>query len=261
MKKNIITFFLVSVIQSGQSGITLETDFLWQPGEELFYSVKWSFLTLGKLHLQTIEADSLNNSKVFFCRMYVDSNPYLPFINIHDIYESYIDSSGMYSHRYQSYEDKGDYILYTEYDFIYPEDQVRMKIEKRGNNKIELLLDSVTTISEKVFDGLSILYFARAMSKKNIYLSIPVFIYNKFEYTDVRFTGTQEILQIKNQKIPGFYLDGRMKFVGFAGVKEDFQGWFSPDGQSIPLKALMKAFIGNVKIELREWKNWKGALF
>jgi hypothetical protein len=261
MKRNIIKFFLISIIQLGQSGMTQGADFLWQPGEELFYSVKWGFITLGKLHLQTIEADTLNNSKVFLCRMYVDSSPYLPFISIHDIYESYVDSSRMYSHRYLSYEDKGDYILYTEYVFNYPEHQVMMKIEKRGDEKIVLLLDSVTTISEKVFDGLSILYFARAMSKKNEYLTVPVFIYNKFEYADIHFTGTQKILQVKNQKLSGFYLDGLLKFVGFAGLKEGFRGWFSPDRQSIPLKALMKAFIGHVKIELREWKNWKGALF
>jgi len=58
--------------------------------------------------------------------------------------------------------------------------------------------------------------------------------------------------------VRGYYLDGRLRFVGIAGIKEDFKGWFSTDGQKVPLKAYMKAFIGSVKIELEDWKNWNG---
>ena len=50
----------------------------------------------------------------------------------------------------------------------------------------------------------------------------------------------------------------RLKFVGIAGVKDEFKGWFSPDRQSVPVIAKMKAFIGSVGIELIRWKNWEG---
>ena len=65
-------------------------------------------------------------------------------------------------------------------------------------------------------------------------------------------------MKAKGKKVDGYYVDGKMKFVGIAGVKEDFKGWFSQDGQSVPLHAKMKAFVGSVRLNLEWWKNWSG---
>jgi len=255
----IMTLFLFFLqITSTLSQDLKSIDFHWQPGEELIYSVKWSFIKLGQLRLEIIDEDTLNNRKVYYCRISIDSSPGLPFVNIHDIYESYIDAEEIYSHHFYSYEKKGDYTLFTEYIFNYYNNTVLIKIEKRWEDKKELVLDSTAVIPQKVYDSLSMLYVARVMSKTNCALKLPVFVYNKFEKTEINFSGKQELFKFRDQKILGYFVDGQLKFVGIVGVKEDFKGWFSLDAQSVPIKALMKAFIGSVKIELREWKNWKG---
>lgn len=256
--KIITSFFFFLLFTNTLSQDLKNIDFHWQRGEVLIYSVKWSFIKLGQLRLEIIDEDTVNNRKVYYCRIRIDSSPGLPFVNIHDIYESYIDAEEIYSHHFLAYEKKGDYILFTEYIFNYNNNTVSIIIEKRWNDKKELVLDSTAVIPQKVYDSLSMLYFARAMSKRNCAIKLPVFVYNKFEKTELNFSGRKELFKFRDQKIPGYFVDGQLKFIGIAGIKEDFKGWFSLDEQCVPVKALMKAFIGSVKIELKEWKNWKG---
>ncbi|GAB4331569.1 MAG: hypothetical protein Kow0037_08270 [Calditrichia bacterium] len=228
----------------------------WQIGEETHYNVKYGFLHLGQLRIQVLDTTTINNRPVYHCRIYIDSNPDLPFIKLHDVYDSFIDAEEIYSHRFISYENKGDHTIYTRYDFDYPQRQIRIRIENLKDNGREVLLDSTAVIPRRVQDSLSLLFFARAMVKNKADTTISVFAYNNFEETEIRFTGDTREIEYDEKKIPAYYLDGKLKFVGIAGLKEGFKGWFSPDSQSIPIKAKMKAFIGNVSIQLKSYKNW-----
>jgi hypothetical protein len=230
----------------------------WQVGEELSYTVRWSFLHLGRLVLQVLNADTLSGRPVYHCRIHIDSNPSLPFINLHDIYDSFIDSAGFYSHIFISYEGKGDHLIYTRYDFDYEKNSVHMQIENRKGNHSIVELDSTGAIHKKVQDSLSLLYFARAMAHNKAKLTVPVFAYNKLDSTHINFRDKLSKIKTNDHKIKTLFLDGRLKFVGIAGVKQDFKGWFSTDEQAVPLKANMKAFVGNVTLELDEWKYWGG---
>lgn len=262
MKKTclILLFFILILNLTSQSPAdeNVEPEIQWQVGEELVYSVKWSFVHLGTLRLQVLNSDSIHGRPVYHCRIYIDSNPSLPFVNIHDIYDSFIDAEGVYSHIFLSYEKKKDHVLYTRYDFDYPNHRIHIRIEKQRGIDSEVVLDSTAYIPDKVLDSLSMLFFARAMVKNQADLDVSVFAYNNFEKTRINFTGEERSLKIHDIRTKSYYLDGRLKFIGIAGVKEDFKGWFSPDGQSVPLKAKMKAFIGSVTIELKEWSDWAG---
>jgi hypothetical protein len=260
LRKILSSVFCIVLIVSNFSMAQekLQPEFKWQPGEDLFYSVKWSFINLGNIRMQVLKADSIHNRKVYHCRIYIDSNPSLPFVNLHDIYDSYIDAEDVYSHIFLAYEKMDNYTLYTKYDFKYDRNEVHIFIQKEFSDSTVTLLDSTGAIPRKVRDSLSLLFYARAMAKHNANMNVDVFFDNKFESTNINFTGRQENIKANDQHVPGYFLDGRLKFVGIAGVKDKFKGWFSPDSQSVPLKAYMKAFIGSVKLELNEWKNWKG---
>jgi len=225
----------------------------WRIGEELIYKVKYLFFTLGTLKFQVLDSTTINNRKAYHTRIYIDSNPALPFVNLHDIYESYVDAEEIYSHRFISYEKKSDYTLFTRYDMDYQTNTIHIIIQKWTENDTLLVLDSTATIPEKVQDSLSLLYFARATVKSKCEMDVPVFAFNEFKYAYINFTGEK-----RNKKgIQSYYLDGKLKFVGVAGIKEGFKGWFSPDSQSVPLFANMKAFIGSVGIKIQSWKNWQ----
>jgi hypothetical protein len=233
------------------------TDFQWQVGEELYYKVKYAFLTVGTLYFQVLEKDSVHNRPVYRCRLEMKSTSAIPFVHIDDVYESYIDEE-VYAHLFHSYEKKGDHVLFTRYEFNYDAGQINIRIEKRSESDTALVLDSTVTVTQKTQDGLSLLFYARAEVKNTPAQDVSVFAFNELKDTFINFTGRAEEAEARGVKVDGYYLDGKMKFVGIAGIKEDFKGWFSRDPQSVPLHAKMKAFIGSVRINLEWWKNWEG---
>jgi len=234
--------------------------FKWEVGEHLSYKVKWTFIKLGQIQITIGEKTELNDRTVYPCRIHIDSSPGLPFVNIHDLYESYIDSTEYYSHLFKSYEKKSDFTLYTEYAYDPDKNRIDIHLEKIFPDTVLQLLDSTVVSPEKMFDSVSMFFLARAMVKIPTTVNLSLFVYNKFEKTDIHFTGVRDEIKHAGKKINCFFLQGKLKFVGIAGVKDEFKGWFSPDAQSVPIKAAMKAFIGSVKIELEEWINWENSI-
>ncbi len=235
---------------------TLATPFQWQVGEDLLYKVKYSFLTVGTLHFQILKRDTLHGRPVYLCRMHMKSSG-IPFINFDDVYESYIDEE-VYSHRLESWEKQSDHILYTHYEMNYADRKIYMHMEKRFETDTVAILDSSVALTERVQDGLSLLFYARANVKKKQGEDVTVFSFNDYRKTFINFTGKLEEVKSKGKDVMGYYLDGKMKFVGIAGLKEDFKGWFSPEPQHVPLHAKMKVIVGSVRLNLEEWKNWPG---
>lgn len=233
------------------------TQFKWQIGEELVYKVRYAFLTVGTLHFWVLDKDTVRNRPVYHCKLQMRSSSAIPFVHIDDIYESYIDED-MYAHIFWAYEQNGDHILTTKYDFDYDAGKIQITVQKFFENDTVLVLDSTAAVSDKVQDGLSLLFYARANAKNAAPQDVPIFAFHKHKSTFINFTGQTDDVKAKGAKVGGYYLDGKMKFVGIAGIKEDFKGWFSPDAQSVPLFARMKAFLGSVRLTLEWWKDWEG---
>ncbi len=235
--------------------------FKWKVGEELQYKVKYSFLTVGSLKFWILNKDTLAGRNVYRCRMHMKSSSAIPFVNLDDTYESLIDED-VFSHRAEAWEQGGDHILYTRYDFDYEQGKVLMFMEKRykDDDRTEVVLDSSTVLNGRVQDGFSLLFFARANVERSDTADVTVFSFNNFNKTNINFTGKVEDVKAKGEKVDGYFLDGKMKFVGIAGLKEDFEGWFAQDAQRVPLHARMKAFLGSVRLNLHKWNNWDGEI-
>lgn len=266
LKKPIFFLFLflllhlipISPLHSGENGNTafeLQPDFKWQIGEDLTYNVHWAFILLGKIRFQVLEKMIYHGEPVYRCRLFIDSNPSLPFVHIHDIYESFIGED-MFTRAFFAWEHKSGYTVYTEYRLNYQNYTIHIRIEKQTPQDTLVVLDSTGTVPTKVLDGLSVLYYARSMVSHKAKIYIPVFAYNKLGKAYLRLSGELRETKTRKERVSGYYVDGRLKFVGIAGVKEGFRGWFSTDDQRVPIKAYMKAFIGSVRIELERWSNW-----
>ncbi len=234
---------------------TLQPIFKWRVGEDLVYKVKWSFLTIGTLRFRVVEKTEINGYPVYRCRLHIDSNPDLLFLNIHDLYESYVGED-MFSHAFESWERRSDHILYTRYQMDYSKMKMHIFMQKWFPADTVTLVDSVLTLHTKVQEGISIFYYARAMAKHKGRLAIPVWAYLKFSNAKINLYGSTRQTSVRGETLNLYYLDGNLKFVGIAGLREGFKGWFSPDSQSVPLKSYLKAFIGNVKVEIERWRGW-----
>ncbi len=219
-------------------------------GEDLTYVVKYAFLKLGEVRFKIVGKEIINGITVFKTVAYIDSYEGLPFVTIHQIYESFIDSSYFPLSFLATMFD--DDTTYTEYSFI--GDSVINVV--KGNSSTNLVYsDSSFYVNKRFQDGLSILYFARMNTGIDTTLYVNCFVNEKQEIATLKFNLETEEIEIDavDYEIDCVKLDGSTDFVSVYGFTGGFEGWFSNDIYSIPIIASMNVLIGNVILELINW--------
>ena len=259
--KNFLTFALVlmmtsiTISQSGQETIKSKsdkTDKLFV-GEDMTYVVKYAFFNLGEIRFNVVEKTEHKNTFVYKTVAYIDSYPDLPFLEIHQVYESYIDSSSLFPLEFFA-QIFGKDTVFVNYDFI-GDSLVQMQKETLDGRKI--WFDSTAIIHQPVQDGLSILYFARSKLGKEQTVKIPCFVNEKEEIAKINFFNESEPVSVDavDYEIDCIYLDGYTDFVSIYGMTGNFEGWFSNDDFAVPIRAKLNVIIGSVNLELIKWNS------
>ena len=222
-------------------------------GEDFTYVVKYAFFRLGEVRFKVSEKTKINNTPVYKTVAYIDSYPDLPFVSIHQIYESYIDSTLFPLKFYAQIFNEEDTTI-VNYSFI-GNSKIKMQKGKLGSSK--LYIDSTATVDKRYQDGLSILFFAMMNTGKEKSLNIPCFVNEKKENTKLNFYSEVEPISIESidYAVNCTYLDGETDFVSVYGLTGYFEGWFSNDSFSVPIKAKMQVIIGSVTLELIKWNK------
>jgi len=221
-------------------------------GEDLTYIVKYAFFNLGEIRLKVLEKSKINNRSVYKTIAYIDSYPDLPFVSLHQIYESYIDTS-LFPLKFVA-EIFGEDTVFVEYNFN-ENSRIDMKKGKFGEPK--LWIDSTTYINHRLHDGLSILYFARMNFGEQRTVSVPCFVNEKEEKAVINYYNESEPVAIDavDYEVDCLRLDGRTDFVSVYGLTGNFEGWFSNDSFSVPIRAKMNVIIGSIDLELIKWNE------
>lgn len=229
-------------------------------GEDLTYVVKYAFFNLGEVRFKVLEKTKINNKPVYKTIAYIDSYPDLPFVSLHQVYESFIDSS-LFPLKFFA-KIFGDDTVFVEYNFI-GNSKVEMQKGKLGDSK--LWLDSTANTDKRMQDGLSILYYARMNFGELRTVSIPCFVNEKEEATLINFFNESEPISIDavDYEVDCLKLDGKTDFISVYGLTGNFEGWFSNDSFSVPIRAKMNVIIGSVNLELIKWneKLWNPPSF
>lgn len=219
-------------------------------GEDLTYVVKYAFLNLGEVRFKIVEKDTIDGITVYKTVAYIDSYEGLPFVTIHQVYESFIDSS------YFPISFTGIMLdedtTYTEYSFV--GDSI-VHVVKGSLSTNEVRLDSSINVNKGFQDGLSILYFARMNTGRDTTLLVPCFVNEQKEIAKLNFYSDNEEIEIDavDYEIDCLKLDGSTNFVSVYGFTGEFEGCFSNDKYSIPIVASMNVLIGHVTLELISW--------
>ena len=264
MKVRIILFAFVPVIFSiaDNSFIAEELSYSFSfstekkllPGEELNYVVSYSFIELGEVKIRVKDKKSLNGRNYYDAIAYIDSYDGIPFVNLHQIYESKVNQD-YYSDFFRGIVKGEEYTTYTEYYFNYSDSKIRIKRGKFSPK--ELWIDSTTSAEKQFHDGLTIFFFARMLSGKNNSMLVPCFVNEQKVHTRVNFYEDTIPVSIDaiDYDVECVRLDGEMDFISIFGLTGYFEGWFSNDEASIPIVANMKVLIGNITLELKSWKR------
>ena len=229
-------------------------------GEDLTYIVKYAFFNLGEVRIKVLEKTRINNVSVYKTIAFIDSYPDLPFVSLHQIYESYIDSSLFPVKFFAKIID--DDSVFVNYDFI---GNTKIKMQKGKLNNSKLWLDSVANVQMRFQDGLSILFFARMNFNHDKKISVPCFVNEKKESALLNFSNESVPISIDGieYEIDCKYLEGYTDFVSVYGLTGNFEGWFSNDEFSVPILAKMNVIIGSINLELIKWnkKIWNPPLY
>ena len=229
-------------------------------GEDLTYVVKYAFFNLGEVRLMVLEKIKMNNKPVYKTIAYIDSYPDLPFVSLHQVYDSFIDSS-LFPLKFFAKIFGAD-TVFVEYNFI---GNSKVEMQKVKSDGSKLWLDSTANTDKRMQDGLSILYYARMNFGEQRTVSVPCFVNEKEEEAVINFfTETEPILiDAVDYEVDCLRLSGQTDFVSVYGLTGGFEGWFSNDSFSVPIRAKMNVIIGSVNLELIKWdeKLWNPPSF
>jgi len=225
-----------------------------QVGEELNYIVRYSFINLGEVKIRVRDSKEHNGRNYYNAVAYIDSYNGIPFVNLHQIYESNINQA-YYSDFFRGIVKGDELTSYTEYYFDYINSNIRIK--KGRFSPKQLWVDSTASLEKQFHDGLSIFFFARMMSGKKNSMMLPCFVNEKKVKTKINFYNETIPVSIDaiDYDVECVRLDGEMDFISIFGLTGYYEGWFTNDEASIPLVANMKVIIGNITLELNSWKR------
>lgn len=223
-------------------------------GEEIVYLVKYLFFELGEVRLKITDSYIENNDTIFSTIAYIDSYEGVPFVSLHQIYESKFNQNQSPLIFKGTVLGKDDTSI-TKYTFNKSNHSANVY---RGRlNPEETWMDSTAHLDKDHQDGLSIFYYARMRTGQNKTYNVPCFVNEKSENTIINFYEDNIPVSIDaiDYEIDCVRLDGRTDFVSIFGLTGAFEGWFTNDSFAVPVIAKMKVIIGNITLELIEWNN------
>lgn len=222
-------------------------------GEELVYNVRYGFIDLGQVKIVITHGVRTSSYTAFQGKAVIDSYPKVPFVDLHAIYESLIDSAVFARFFVGKLKDKDHWDM-SRYTFDY--DRNRVLIEVADFDTVVTKRDTLA-ITTRYHDGLSLFFYARDQLFSHQKVNVPTLIKEEKVMTYIDFKGERSSVEVEGIDYPidvvGF--DGRADFVGIFGLTGGFEGWFSNDEARVPIMAKMKVLIGSVTIELMRWNR------
>jgi len=220
-------------------------------GEDLIYNVRYGFVDLGQVRIKVMNPVKTASSLTYEGKAYIDSYPKVPFVDLHAIYESVIDTGAYSLHFIGRQKGKGGWD-FGHYNFEY--DRNRVLIEVGTIDSVVTRRDTLS-IGSRYNDGLSLFFFARDQLFSGRTVDVPTIVMEAKVNTVLNFKREHTSVEVDGIDYPvdviGF--DGNADFVGIFGLTGGFEGWFSNDDARVPIMAKMKVIIGSVTIELMKW--------
>lgn len=242
---------MVSQGTSRAQGQPSPPDRVFVEGEDLVYNVRYGFIDLGQVRIKIVGTVRGKSSVAFEGKAIIDSYPKVPFVDLHAVYESLIDS-GMFSRRFLGRQKDNGQWDFSRYDFDYPDK--RVLIEEGTRDSVVVKRDTLA-VETAYHDGLSLFFYARAKLFSGLKVNVPAVIKEQkvSTYIDFKVERTSVDLDAVDYPVDVVRFDGNMEFVGIFGLTGGFEGWFSNDEARIPIQAKMKVLIGSVTMELMKW--------
>jgi hypothetical protein len=141
-------------------------------GEDLVYNVRYGFIDLGQVRIRIVGTVRGKSSPAFEAKAIIDSYPKVPFVDLHAIYESLIDS-GMFSRRFLGRQKENGEWDFSRYNFDYPDKRVLIEV---GTHDSVVVKRDTLAVGTAYHDGLSLFFYARAKLFSGLKVNVPTVI-------------------------------------------------------------------------------------
>jgi hypothetical protein len=221
--------------------------------EELTYEVSWSFVKLGIVRLKSTPDSSV--------QAWIDSYEGLPYVDLHSIYYSRMDSSLFSQHSWSL--DKQEDGEWAGLNYIFDLPNKRLVLEEFRQKDLQTephyrkMRDTIALNGKSFLDGISIGYYPRRVVHTSQPVQVPTILYGKLGTTTFYLPGEKTTVDLDAVDYPvrAIEMEGTTSVVGVFGMTGDFVGWFSDDMYAVPLKGKLKVLLGSVTMELVKWKR------
>lgn len=213
-------------------------------GETLRYRVRYLFLTLASVTLETegpiLHGGSPAHRVVFTAK----SNNAIPFFRIDSRFESVVGQDGaVLAHRHvASDSDSGDDVAGYDMD----REAVRCTVRTARDGVFGY---DVLPLPANAQDGVSVLLVARALARARGSAVVPTAVDSMWWPTELRTLGTERICW-RGQEVKTVRMQSVGHYRGPGGLSGAIDIWVSDDERAVPYKVKMKVAVGSVVLEL-----------
>ena len=219
--------------------------------------MRYGFFDLGQVRIRVTGTNPGPDGTSYACKALIDSYKKVPFVDLHAIYQSVMDST-VFSRLFVAKSKEDNTWSFGKYTFEYDKQRVLMDV---GTDDSLVAKRETLSVSVPYQDGLSLFYYARDRLYCGKSMDIPTIVKEQKVTTHIDFNGERSGISIDAVDYPVavVHFEGNAAFVGIFGLTGGFEGWFSDDEARVPILAKMKVIIGSVTIELMGWKRpgWK----
>ena len=145
-----VAFALAAVLLLGAAPQSSAPKYPFGPGERAEYRLRLGGVAVGRGTLEMLEVENVNGRPAYHARMTVSGGTLG--VRVNDLYESWVDTAGLYSRRFHQKLQEVRYRRDRTYDFV-PE----RRAWRRENGT------SGTMATDRPLDDLSFLYYARTL--------------------------------------------------------------------------------------------------
>jgi tetratricopeptide (TPR) repeat protein len=212
-------------------------------GESLTYDVSYIFSVGGlKINVDTLLYERLGKKTAR-----VTYDIYSSVLQYYAFFEVYIDLKTLSSVESIMYmKSDGKIENFRNYKFDEKQKLFSAKIS-HSDGRIEIIRKDLPINTQ---DGTGILFFTRGLVANKKSLDVTTVIDDKFRRTAIYFKNEfdEEFALGKSEKF--IYIDSKAYYEGIAGMNGEAKGWFSNDGNFIPMVGKMSIIVGSVRVEL-----------
>jgi hypothetical protein len=221
--------------------------------EYLKFEVKYGFFKLAWIELEAIRDTVVDGDTLSYLRSIIRTNSRVPFLDEElDYYSSvfYVNENNMpVTHNY--WKDNVDEGKYREHDYFFDRELNQVSFNRDGGRDTLDLVESATS-------GLLVFVWSRMFAGTKTPFDMNVYVSKKKgEILVENFTEIhrRKVIAFDDKEFDTYYSKGQAKENGPFGFSGSFEAWFLTDDLRIPVEARVKAFLGNVKIRLIEYKR------